>query len=129
MKAVVNGAVLKCSFGAAPSGLSILPVKMVNAQNLPQATIMDNIAGVNILPFGMCSSLSNPAVAAATAAALGVLTPQPCMPVIVAPWAPGSQIVKIRKIPALTQSCKLMCAWAGVIEIIDPMQMVENVNK
>ena len=48
---------------------------------------MDNQPIANIAPFGVCISLANPAVAAATAAAMGVLVPLPCMPVTPAPWA------------------------------------------
>ena len=85
---VCGGAVLSCSFGMAPSVLNVLPAnKVVSA--MPIATIMDNKPIVNILPFGMCSSMANPTVAAATAAALGVLTPMPCLPVISAPWVSG----------------------------------------
>jgi hypothetical protein len=110
------GALLKCSFGMAPSSLMVLPTNRVTTQT-PDANIMDNIPMVNILPFGMCQSLANPAVATATTAALGVLTPMPCIPVTVAPWAPGSPTVLIANMPALNNSSKLMCAFGGVIEI------------
>ena len=118
---VVNGAMLMCSFGVAPSSLVVLPVNQVMT-NVPDANIMDNKPMVNILPFGMCQSLANPTVAAATAAALGVLTPMPCVPVIPAPWTPGSATVMIRNMPALNNTSKLMCAWAGVIQIVNPGQ-------
>jgi hypothetical protein len=68
----------------------------------------------------MCSSLANPTVAAATAAALGVLTPMPCVPVTPAPWVPGSPTVMIGGVPALNSTCKCMCTWAGVIQITVP---------
>lgn len=111
------GANLQCSFGAAPSTLVVLPTNMVNTEMKPAANIMDYKPIVNIPPFGMCSSLANPAVASATAAAFGVLTPQPCVPNIVAPWAPGSPQVLIKNMPALNNSSKCMCLWAGVISI------------
>ena len=118
---VCMGATLQCSFGAAPSSLVVLPVNRVQTVT-PDANIMDNKPLVNILPFGMCSSLANPAVAAATAAALGVLTPMPCVPVIPAPWAPGSPTVLIANMPALNNTSKLMCAYGGVIQIVNPGQ-------
>jgi hypothetical protein len=68
------GASMMCSFGAAPSTLVVLPTNKVLATT-PAANIMDNKPIVNIPPFGVCMSLANPTVAAATAAALGVLTP------------------------------------------------------
>jgi len=113
---VCMGALLKCSFGLAPSSLMVLPKNRVLTQT-PDANIMDNIPMVNILPFGMCQSLANPAVAAATTAALGVLTPMPCIPATAAPWAPGSPTVTIANMPALNNSSKLMCSFGGVIEV------------
>lgn len=120
---VVNGALCMCSFGAAPSSLMVLPTNCVNASSQPAATIMDNIPFLNVLPFGMCMSPSNPAVAAATAAALGVLTPMPCTPVIPAPWAPGVPTVTIANQPALDNSSTLTCAYGGVITISFPGQV------
>ena len=76
--------------------------------------------GGNYGPFGMCSNPANPQVAAATAAALGVLTPMPCVPVVSAPWAPGSPAVLVANKPALNQNSKAMCAWGGMIQITNP---------
>ena len=118
---VCMGAMMQCSFGAAPSSLVVLPANKVLTVT-PDANIMDNKPMVNILPFGMCSSMANPTVAAATAAALGALTPMPCVPVIPAPWAPGSPTVLIANMPALNSDSKLMCAYAGVIQITNPGQ-------
>lgn len=116
---VCGGAVLSCSFGMAPSVLNVLPAARV-VSSMPLACIMDNVPMVNIMPFGMCQSLANPTVAAATAAALGVLTPMPCIPVIPGPWAPGSPTVLIGGKPALNHTCKLTCAYGGVIQITNP---------
>ena len=116
---VTGGAVMTCTFGMAPSTLTILPkAKVMSA--MPLATIMDNVPMVNILPFGMCSSLSNPTVASATSAAMGVLTPMPCIPVFPAPWTPGSPTVLIGGKPALNNSCKLMCAYGGTVSVTNP---------
>lgn len=120
------GALLKCSFGMAPGSLVVLPTNRVLTQT-PDANIMDHVPMVNILPFGMCQSPANPAVAAATAAAMGVLTPMPCVPVTPAPWAPGSATVMIANMPALNNSSKLMCAYGGVIEISFAGQSTVNV--
>ena len=107
-----------CSFGLAPSTLSVLPDKRVMTESTPTATIMDNKPYVNIAPFGLCTSLSNPITAAQTAAALGVLTPGTCTPVTVAPWVPGSTSMMIGNMPALTDSSTCNCAYGGVIQIV-----------
>ena len=119
---VTMGAKLQCSFGAAPGSLVVLPQNKTNSDSKPAANIMDNKPMVNIMPFGMCNSLANPTVAAATAAALGVLTPMPCIPVIAAPWAPGSPTVMISNQPALGENSKCMCNWGGAISINDAGQ-------
>ena len=119
---VCSGALLQCSFGVAPSPLTVLPTNRVMAGGPPAATIMDHVPMLNVAPFGMCSSPSNPAVIAATAAALGVLTPMPCVPATVAPWVPGAPTVLVGSMPGLDTTSKLMCMWAGVIQINLPGQ-------
>lgn len=125
--AVCMGAALQCTFGMTPSTLTVLPQSRVMGCSLPMASIMDNKPIVNILPFGMCSSMANPVVAAATAAKLGVFTPMPCIPVTVAPWAPGSPTCLVGGNPALNNSSKLMCAYGGVISINNPGQSTINI--
>ena len=90
------GATLQCiPFGVAPSTLMVIPKGTpVTVNGLLAASIMDFVPIANILPFGMCTSIANPMVAAATTAALGVLTPMPCIPVTVAPWSPGAMKTK-----------------------------------
>jgi hypothetical protein len=111
------GAMMQCSFGAAPASLVVLPQNQVLTVGVPGANIMDNKPMVNIPPFGVCSSMANPAVLAATIAAQGVLTPMPCVPVIPGPWVPGAPTVLLAEMPALDNNSKLMCAWGGLIQI------------
>lgn len=113
---VCMGAMMQCSQGVAPSTLVPTP-KMVMTSNMVAANILDHIPIVNIPPFGMCRSPANPMVAAATAAAMGVLTPVPCIPATPAPWMPGAPTVLLCGAPALNDSSKLMCIWAGTISI------------
>lgn len=112
---VVATAITTCSFGAAPCALSVIPTNVM-IEGKPAATIMDN-KPPNLPTFGMCLTLSNPTVAAATAAALGVLTPMPCVPVIAAPWVPPAAQTLIGGKPALAAGAISMCSWGGVIQI------------
>ena len=117
---VSMGAMMKCSFGVAPSTLVVLPKNKVLAEGPPAANIMDHIPMTNIMPFGMCNSPANPTVAAATAAALGVLTPMPCIPATAAPWVPGAPTVLIANMPALDNVSKCICSYGGIIEFANP---------
>lgn len=112
---VAMGAMMTCTFGAAPSALVVLPKNKALAEGLPAANIMDHVPMLNILPFGVCNSPANPMVAAATVAALGVLTPMPCIPMTMAPWMPGAPTVLIANMPALDNVSKCLCNWGGAI--------------
>ena len=116
-KVVVHGAALKCSFGVAPSALVVLPTNQTTVSGLPAATIMDSKPMVNVMPFGTCTTQSNPAVPAATAAALGVPTPAPCVPATASPWAPGSAKASAPSGPLLTDACTCNCSYGGVIQV------------
>ena len=121
---VVATAQLMCSFGVAPAVLSVIPKGLpVQAGGQMAATIQDFMPNANIPPFGMCTTPSNPQVAAATSAAMGVLTPQPCIPMTTSPWTPGSPTVQINGAPALTSTCTCTCMWGGAITITSPGQM------
>lgn len=121
-KLVVSGALVACTMGTNPSSLTVLPAKRTNVGGAPAGVVTDNVPMANVAPFGMCTTPSNPQVAAATSAASGVLTPQPCIPVIAAPWTPGASTVLIGNTPALNDLCTCMCTWGGMISVTNPGQ-------
>ena len=120
---VVNSAQVMCSFGTTPSALGVLPTNKVLGTAQPVANVLDTIPLTNILSFGMCTSLLNPAVAAATTAAQGVLTPMPCVPATSAPWTPGVPQVLIAASPAVDEASTCMCSYGGEIEVVSPGQL------
>jgi hypothetical protein len=120
-KQVVMGATLKCSFGGMPSNLIVLPTNRVMVCRMPAANIMDFQAMVNIVPFGTCTSPTNPAVIAAGG------SPVPCVPVITSPWIPGSPTVPIAGLPALNSTSTCICLWAGIISITNPGATTEDI--
>lgn len=120
---VVTGAVCQCGFGSVPCTLQVTSQMACMADGKPIATIQDGQPGINLSGFGMCTSLANPAVAAATAAALGVLTPQPCSPVPAGPWIAANSKVLVGGIPCLPSDATLMCGLgAGSIRVVMPGQ-------
>ncbi|VWC49520.1 hypothetical protein BLA23254_07672 [Burkholderia lata] len=120
---VCAGATLQCSFGSASGVLNVLPTNRTLVGGVPAANIMDSIPVVNITPFAFCRSLANPTVASATSAAMGVLTSMPCVPAPSAPWIPGgAPTALIGAIPALDAQGTLICAWGGVIKVMQPGQ-------
>jgi len=124
---VCMGAMLQCSFGMTPSSLMVIDPMRPLLTNKPQANIMDNKPMANIMPFGMCKSLANPTVASATAAAMGTLTPMPCIPVLTVPWAPpGKKIVCGQ--PALVDNARLVCAYGGQITIKNAGEVMTSVR-
>ncbi len=123
---VCSGASLSCSYGTATSTLVVLPTNEVNTDSMPAATVNDYIPLLNIMTFGECSSTTNPAVIAATAAASGVQTPAPCVPCTVTPWSPGIADVSINGMSALDDGSTCDCMWSGSISISDAGE--EDVN-
>src|SRR6266851_3317079 len=121
---VCNGAQIVCSMGAAPATLVSGPQDItVKTAVQPVATINDHIPTTNIPTFGLCFSVANPQVAAATAAAQGVLTPQPCRPNTASPWVQESLFVKSAGVPALVATAQCACMWGGVITVVSPGQL------
>lgn len=121
MPNVVTSAMAQCSFGVSPVSLMAVPKGApVVVENLPPLTTMDHLPIANIPPFGMCSSPANPTVIAATAAAMGVLTPMPCVPNTPAPWVPGAVMTTVNGAPALTAGSTCNCVWGGVITVLNP---------
>lgn len=112
---LTSGTLVKCSFGATPGPL------MGNPENglilTPIVSAENTTPFVNIPSFGMCASLANPAVAAATAAAFGVLTPQPCVPNPTGTWVPDPTSPN-----TLSQTTMCPCAFGGMITPIVPAQ-------
>lgn len=123
---VTTGATLTCTFGTVPSTLTATSGPLVMCGGSAAATISDAAPAVNIRTFGMCSSLANPQVAAATAAALGVLTPQPCMPNTQS-WIPAGAVVLSGGKPCVTQECTCQCLYAGTIQVVSPGQTTVTV--
>jgi hypothetical protein len=123
---VCTGASMTCTFGMVPSTF-VATLRPVLTSQMACGVITDNVPMANVPPFGMCTSMANPTVAAATAAALGVLTPMPCVPVLPAPWAAGAPTVLIGDVPALDNVSKLTCAWAGVISFVTPGQFTHQI--
>jgi hypothetical protein len=121
---VVMGAMVKCSFGETPVALVVTPSDPPVTAGTPAATIMDFVPIDNIATFGMCNTITNPEVAAATAAKAGAFTPAPCVPATSSPWIPGVPTVLINDQPALSSDCTCLCDYGGVITVEDPGQVI-----
>lgn len=118
---VVAGATIICTCGLAPGTLLVTSQATVLLGGAPAATITDTAPFANITPCGMCTSLANPTVASATAAALGVLTPMPCTPAPAGTWTGGGGPT-ISQLPALQNDATLVCSYGGSISIVNPAQ-------
>jgi hypothetical protein len=116
---VTMGALLQCMFGVAPTPLTVTPLgPPVTAGGAPVATIQDFKPFVNIIPFGICNSPSNPAAVSAKAAGATA----PCTPTTTSPWVPGSPTVMVNNQPALNATSRLVCALGAspCISVVSP---------
>ncbi|MEZ4394318.1 MAG: DUF4280 domain-containing protein [Polyangiales bacterium] len=117
-RAVTEGATLRCSLGTSPGALALPPDRALRLGGRRLALVSDHGVAC-VLPFGMCSSPANPQVSAATAAAGGALTPQPCVPAVDAPWSPGAAGARGATGAVLREDCAASCRWGGAISV-DP---------
>lgn len=104
---VVHGAFLRCSFGAAPVPLIVLPKNRCMAGGLPVATILDAVPLLNIPTFGVCMAIPS--------------FPVPCIPKTCA-WCVGKKTL-LGGLPIIDQSAKAMCGSGGIIQVIYPGQL------
>lgn len=119
---VVNGAMTECTWGTMGSRL-ILPVSHgVFIKGKAQLNIMDFIPFYNVLPFGMCKSMANPAVVAIIAATQGSTRQVPCTPIVLTPWLKGKEDNLVENQQALLCSSMNMCLFCGLITINDDGQ-------
>ncbi|MCR4997039.1 MAG: DUF4280 domain-containing protein [Butyrivibrio sp.] len=125
---VVASGTCMCSMGMAPAPLKVTNNAKVLADGKPCGTMADAQGVANVGPFGMCTSLANPTVAAATAAALGVLTPQPCVPAVTGTWIPTKPKILIGGKPCLSSDCKAVCAYAGSLSVAFAGQIKATAN-
>ena len=113
-----KGATLSCNQGDATSIYEVLPSNGIFLDGKPLALVSDVKPMINIKPFGMCKSMANPTVAAATAANRGKLQKMPCVPNTIGIWTDGANhFLSLEKIPCETSKCS--CAYAGEISIKD----------
>ncbi len=117
---VVHEAKIRCNQGTLPSALVVTPDSPAVAGDQPVATVQDHRPNRNIITFGMCRSPSNPQVASATSAAMGVLTPQPCVPATNQDWKPGAAFAVAEDVNVLSSDSTCSCDWGGTIDILDP---------
>lgn len=124
LRLVAKGAKLRCQDGTTPCTLRVANTQYV-VDGSAIANVEDHQVATNIAGFGMCRSLQNPSVAAATSAANGVLTPMPCQPPAFTPWVPGARFIYQelsggRSVRALTNDSTCRCGFGPEVAIDDP---------
>ena len=125
MPSTVAGAVLQCTFGEAPCQMGPTPGETSTIGGQPACTAGTNVPFVNITGFTNCKSLANPATLASTIANGGKLTPEACTPITAGgDWVPGFPKGMHKGKAMLTDSSILMCAYGGVISVVQPGQTV-----
>lgn len=124
---VASGAELLCNQGTTPAALTVPRPRRSSARTDLLAVVDDHVPLVHLAPFGACRCPANPAVAAATAAAMGILTPAPCMPVVPLPWSLGAARLTFDGVLALTADSTVKCAYSGTISVLDSKTDVESV--
>ena len=127
-KCVCSGAKIKCSFGAGPKSMVVLPLnRTLTANTKPIENTLDVIPFLNIPAFGQCKSPANH-MNWKMAGPVPVFVPSSCIPIPVSPWSPGAKKTKLGNQPVVLENSKTMCVWAGSITVTDPGQKKIDCN-
>ncbi|MGG4552090.1 DUF4280 domain-containing protein [Paenibacillus humicus] len=124
---VVAGAILSCSCGTQLNRLKTPLCHGVHLKEKAQMNVADYEPMVNIIPFGNCFSMLNPAVQNGEMDIEG-LQKAPCVPVITERWAGGKEDVLIEGEPALLSDCTTFCIHGGLIQIEDDGQELDGTS-
>lgn len=108
MSIISAGNLCKCSFGTIP-----IPLVSTNSVQVENAPVVTNTDTSSLVSFGLCSTLSNPAVKIVA----GVLVPAPCVANIVTPWLNTKMNILACGKPVCTDKSMCQCMWGGVITI------------
>ncbi len=123
-----TGSMCLCDKGIAPMSL-ILGQPTVLASGTPAFNKLNAAPLVSVPSFTMCTSTTNPEVQAATSAAMGVLTPMPCVPSILTPeWSGTSTVVNVAGQPAVTDKSTIKCAWGGTVKILTTANVIVKLS-
>lgn len=123
-----TGSMCLCDKGIAPMAL-ILGQPTVLASGTPAFNKLNAEPLASVPSFTMCTSTSNPEVQAATSAAMGVLTPMPCVPVIpTVQWSGTSTVVNVAGQPAVTDKSTIKCEWGGTIKILSTANQIVKLS-
>lgn len=111
LRLVGMGSFVSCSRGVVATPLVVIPSNPVFLNTGPAACILDCKPFVNIIPFGMCTSQTNPAVIAAWGA------PVPCTPIPVPPMWITKRINTMLGVPILDEEGTTFCPLGGKISV------------
>jgi hypothetical protein len=74
---------------------------------------------LNVPAFGTCKSPANP-MNWKMVGPVPVFVPSSCIPLPIMPWNPVAKKLKIGGKPAMLETSKTMCIWAGNITVDKP---------
>ena len=101
---VVEGAILVCTLGSAPSRLQIPPSRRIFINGKRQANIADDEANINLLPFGSCNR---------------PVPPQVCIRATAGNrWVTGKHDVHVEDENAMLNTDFLRCNCGGIITVV-----------
>lgn len=118
---VTSGSYATCTCGTTPAELLADYDTGATVSDMIVMTVDMIVSEVNIMSFGDCDSLINPEVSDATAAAGGVTTPMPCVPVVASDWTTGSLTASQDGIAYITDTSTCTCSYGGVITISEAL--------